>query len=84
METRFVRRKTKRIFAAAVSAVMLFASVLVSADDAETAESGKNHEFRKYHCQIAVEYYVSRGWEREKAENMLFKDIFLIVQKDKI
>ena len=37
------------------------------------AESGKNHEFRKYHCQIAVEYYVSKGWDRQKAETFVIQ-----------
>ena len=37
------------------------------------AESGKNHEFRKYHSQIAVEYYVSKGWDREKAEQYVIQ-----------
>ena len=37
------------------------------------AESGKNHEFRKYHCQLAVEYYVSKGWDREKAETFVIQ-----------
>ncbi|MBQ9097351.1 MAG: site-specific integrase [Clostridia bacterium] len=37
------------------------------------AESGKNHEFRKYHCQLAVEYYVSNGWSREKAETFVIQ-----------
>lgn len=41
--------------------------------DLGIAESGKNHEFRKYHCQLAVEYYVSRGWEREKAEKYVIQ-----------
>ena len=33
--------------------------------------SGKNHEFRKYHCQKALEYYISKGWSKEKAEHFL-------------
>ena len=37
------------------------------------AESGKNHEFRKYHCQLAVEHYVSNGWERNKAERYVIQ-----------
>ena len=37
------------------------------------AESGKNHEFRKYHCQLAVEYYVSKGWDRQKAETFVIQ-----------
>ena len=37
------------------------------------AESGKNHEFRKYHCQLAVEHYVSKGWDREKAEKYVIQ-----------
>ena len=37
------------------------------------AESGKNHEFRKYHSQIAVEYYVSKGWDKEKAEQFVIQ-----------
>ena len=37
------------------------------------AESGKNHEFRKYHSQIAVEYYVSKGWDREQAEKYVIQ-----------
>lgn len=35
--------------------------------------SGKNHDFRKYHCQLAVEHYVSKGWEREKAEKFVIQ-----------
>ena len=34
----------------------------------ELPQTGKNHGFRKYHCQSAVEHYVSKGWSREKAE----------------
>ena len=37
------------------------------------AESGNNHEFRKYHCQLAVEHYVSKGWDREKAEKYVIQ-----------
>ena len=37
------------------------------------AESGKNHDFRKYHSQMAVEYYVSKGWDREKAERFVIQ-----------
>ena len=37
------------------------------------AESGKNHEFRKYHSQIAVEYYVSNGWSRKDAETFVIQ-----------
>ncbi len=40
---------------------------------AELSPTGKNHEFRKYHCQLAVEHYVSKGWEREKAEKYLIQ-----------
>lgn len=36
-------------------------------------QTGKNHEFRKYHCQLSVEYYVSVGWDREKAENFVIQ-----------
>ena len=36
-------------------------------------QTGKNHEFRKYHCQLAVEYYVSVGWDRVKAENFVIQ-----------
>lgn len=36
-------------------------------------QTGKNHEFRKYHCQLAVEYYVSKGWSREKAESFVIQ-----------
>ena len=36
-------------------------------------QSGKNHEFRKYHCQLAVEHYVSKGWSREKAERFVIQ-----------
>ncbi len=35
--------------------------------------SGKNHEFRKYHCQKALEYYISKGWSREKAEHFVIQ-----------
>ena len=41
--------------------------------DLGIAESGKNHEFRKYHCQLAVEYYVSKDWDREKAESFVIQ-----------
>lgn len=41
--------------------------------DLGIAESGKNHEFRKYHCQLAVEHYVSKGWDREKAEKYVIQ-----------
>ena len=36
-------------------------------------QTGKNHEFRKYHCQLAVEHYVSKGWDREKAEKYVIQ-----------
>lgn len=39
----------------------------------ELPQIGKNHEFRKYHCQLAVEYYVSKVWEREKAEKFVIQ-----------
>lgn len=39
----------------------------------ELPQSGKNHEFRKYHCQLAVEHYISKGWSREKAENYVIQ-----------
>ena len=39
----------------------------------ELPQTGKNHEFRKYHCRLAVEHYVSKGWEREKAERYVIQ-----------
>ena len=39
----------------------------------ELPQTGKNHEFRKYHCQLAVEYYVSKGWSREKSETFVIQ-----------
>ena len=39
----------------------------------ELPQTGKNHEFRKYYCQLAVEYYVSKGWESEKAEKYVIQ-----------
>lgn len=39
----------------------------------ELPQTGKNHEFRKYHCQLAVEHYISKGWEREKAEKYVIQ-----------
>ena len=39
----------------------------------ELPQTGKNHEFRKYHCQLAVEHYVSKGWERDKAEKYVIQ-----------
>lgn len=36
-------------------------------------QSGKNHEFRKYHCQLAVEYYVKNGWSKDKAEKFVIQ-----------
>ena len=36
-------------------------------------QTGKNHEFRKYHCQFAVEYYVSLGWSRDRAEKFVIQ-----------
>lgn len=39
----------------------------------ELPQTGKNHEFRKYHCQLAVEHYFSKGWEREKAEKYVIQ-----------
>ena len=36
-------------------------------------QTGKNHEFRKYHCQLAVEHYVSKGWDRQKAEKYVIQ-----------
>ena len=39
----------------------------------ELPPTGKNHEFRKYHCQLAVEHYVSKGWDREKAEKFVIQ-----------
>lgn len=35
--------------------------------------SGKNHEFRKYHCQVALQYYLDKGWSKEKAESMVIQ-----------
>ena len=35
--------------------------------------SGKNHEFRKYHCQIALQHYLDKGWTREKAESFVIQ-----------
>lgn len=37
------------------------------------SQTGKNHELRKYHCQLAVEYYVSQGWNRDKAESYVIQ-----------
>lgn len=37
------------------------------------AVSGKNHQFRKYHCQIALQHYLDKGWSREKAESMVIQ-----------
>ena len=39
----------------------------------ELPQSGKNHEFRKYHCQLAVEHYVSKGWDGEKVEKYVIQ-----------
>lgn len=39
----------------------------------ELPQSGKNHEFRKYHCQLAVEHYVSKGWSIEQAEKYVIQ-----------
>ena len=36
-------------------------------------QSGKNHEFRKYHCQLALNHYISKGWDREKAEKFVIQ-----------
>lgn len=36
-------------------------------------QTGKNHEFRKYHCQIALKYYLDKGWSREKAEGYVIQ-----------
>lgn len=36
-------------------------------------QSGKNHEFRKYHCQQALQYYIDKGWSREKAESYVIQ-----------
>ncbi len=35
--------------------------------------SGKNHQFRKYHCQLALQYYINKGWDREKAEHYVIQ-----------
>ena len=35
--------------------------------------SGKNHQFRKYHCQQALAYYIDRGWSKEKAESFVIQ-----------
>lgn len=35
--------------------------------------SGKNHQFRKYHCQYALNYYIQKGWSREKAESYVIQ-----------
>ena len=35
--------------------------------------SGKNHEFRKYHCQVALQYYLDKGWSKEKAESFVIQ-----------
>ena len=37
------------------------------------SQSGKNHEFRKYHGQQALQYYLQRGWSKEKAESMVIQ-----------
>lgn len=39
----------------------------------ELPQTGKNHDFRKYHSQMAVEYYVSKGWDRKKAERFVIQ-----------
>lgn len=39
----------------------------------DISQSGKNHEFRKYHCQLALNYYISKGWDREKAEKYVIQ-----------
>lgn len=39
----------------------------------DISQTGKNHEFRKYHCQLAVEYYVSHGMKRENAEKFVIQ-----------
>ena len=33
----------------------------------ELPQTGKNH------CQLAVEHYISKGWEREKAEKFVIQ-----------
>lgn len=35
--------------------------------------SGKNHEFRKYHCQKALQYYLNKGWSKDKAESYVIQ-----------
>ncbi len=35
--------------------------------------TGKNHQFRKYHCQLALKYYIGKGWSREKAEKFVIQ-----------
>ena len=32
----------------------------------ELPQTGKNHEFRKYHFQLAVEHYVPKSWGKKK------------------
>ncbi len=37
-------------------------------------QTGKNHQFRKYHSQIALNYYINvRGWSREKSETFVIQ-----------
>lgn len=37
------------------------------------AQSGKNHQFRKYHCQISLQHYIDKGWSREKSERFVIQ-----------
>ncbi len=37
-------------------------------------QSGKNHQFRKYHSQMALNYYINvKGWSKEKAERFVIQ-----------
>ena len=36
-------------------------------------QSGKNHQFRKYHAQLAVKHYIDKGWSKNKAERFVIQ-----------
>ena len=39
----------------------------------ELPQTGKNHEFRKYHSQVALNYINVKGWSKEKAERFVIQ-----------
>ena len=45
----------------------------------ENHQNRQNHELRKYHCKLAVEHYISKGWTEKKQKKLSFKGIFSVI-----